>query len=169
MQSIIKVIEGISEYSGKAASWIVYMGIFMLSLEVVSRYFFGSPTMWAHGYTQRLFGSYFVLIGAYTFIHQGHVRIDIIQGRCSERWKNLFDIINCLFLLLWTGILIPVSWKFFLQSYRIREVDEMVLAHPIYWVKFILFLGMVLIFIQGVSELIKKIGEFINLSEEAAC
>ena len=169
MQSIIKVIEGISEYSGKAASWIVYMGIFMLSLEVVSRYFFNSPTVWAHGYTQRLFGSYFILIGAFTFIHQGHVRIDIIQGRCTGRGKTAFDIVNCLFLIVWSGVLIPTSWGFFLKSYRVREVDEMVLAHPIYWVKFLLFMGMLLIFLQGVSELIKKIGEIINPPEESVC
>ncbi|MGC9323630.1 MAG: TRAP transporter small permease subunit [Desulfomonilia bacterium] len=170
MQSIIRCIEGISEYSGRAASWIVYIGIIMLSFEVVARYFFNSPTVWAHGYTQRLFGSYFILIGAYTFVHQGHVRIDIIQGKCSERWKNVFDILNCLFLIVWSGILIPSSWNFFMQSFRIREVDEMVLAHPIYWVKFLLFIGMVLIFLQGLSELVKKIMEFINpTTEQAAC
>jgi len=170
MQSVIRLVEGISEYSGRAASWIVYVGIIMLTFEVVARYFFNSPTVWAHGYTQRFFGSYFVLIGAYTFVHKGHVRIDLVSGHFNERWSNVFDVINCIFLLVWSGVLLPVSWKFFLQSYRVREADEMVLAHPIYWVKGILFIGMVLIFIQGLSELIKKIRGLIRpTTGQATC
>lgn len=168
MQLVVGFVEKISEYSGRVASWIVYAGIIMLTFEVVARYFFDSPTVWAHGYSQRLFGSYFVLIGAYTFVHNGHVRIDLITGRFNERWNNVFDVINCIFLLVWSGALLPASWKFFLQSYRIRETDNMVLAHPIYWVKGILFIGMVLIFIQGLSELIKKIIEIVRpVSEQA--
>jgi TRAP-type mannitol/chloroaromatic compound transport system permease small subunit len=168
MRSAIRGIDVISEYSGRFASWFVYVGIIMLSFEVIARYLFNSPTMWAHGYTQRIFGSYFVLIGAFTFVHQGHVRIDIIQGRFSARWRSFFDVINALFLLVWSGILIPASWNFFLRSYRIGEVDEMVLSHPIWWVKLLLFVGMVLIFLQGLSELAKKILELANPEKEQA-
>jgi len=162
MGSVIRGIDFISEYSGRFISWFVYAGIVMLSFEVIARYLFNSPTMWAHGYTQRIFGSYFVLIGAFTFVHQGHVRIDIIQGIFSARWRSFFDILNALFLLVWSGILIPVSWNFFLRSFKIGEVDEMVLSHPIWWVKLLLFVGMVLIFLQGLSELAKKIIEIVN-------
>ena len=162
MRSLFKTIESISEYSGKWVSWILYVGILMLAFEVVSRYFFNHPTVWAHGYTQRLFGSYFVLVGAYTFIHQGHVRVDLVYERLSARMQNVLDIVNCVFLVTWSGILIPTGWKFFMKSFKVREVDEMVLSHPIWWVKFLLVAGMVLICLQGVSELIKKIMTLVN-------
>jgi TRAP-type mannitol/chloroaromatic compound transport system permease small subunit len=156
MEKFVRTIEAIGEYSGRWVSWIVYAGIIMLSSEVVLRYIFNSPTVWAHGYTQRLYGSYFVLIGAYTFIHKGHVRVDVLYEHLSKRMQALLDIINCVALLVWTGVLIPVSWLFFLKSYNVGEVDEMVLAHPIWWVKFLITVGMVLIFLQGLSELVKK-------------
>ncbi len=165
ISKINKIIEAISEYSGRWASWILYAGIFMLSFEVVARYFFNSPTVWAHGYTQRLFGSYFILIGAYTFVHGGHVRVDLIYGKCSPKIQNILDIVNCFFLILWSGILIPVGWKFFLKSFKVGEADEMVLAHPIWWVKFLLFVGMTLICAQGISELLKKIMELLKLNQ----
>ncbi len=155
MNRFISAMDAVSQYSGKWVAWVVYVGIAFLSLEVVLRYVFNSPTVWAHGYTQRLFGSYFVLIGAYTFVNKGHVRVDVIYEHLSEKKRAVLDLVNCAFLLLWTGVLIPVSWSFFLKSYSINEVDEMVLAHPIWWVKFLIFVGMILIFLQGVSEVMK--------------
>lgn len=157
MEKFVRAMEAISEYSGRWVSWIVYVGIIMLSLEVVLRYVFNSPTVWAHGYTQRLYGSYFVLIGAYTFIHKGHVRVDLLYERLSQKGKAVLDILNCAFLLVWSGVLIPVSWMFFLKSYEMNEVDEMVLSHPIWWVKFMIIIGMILISLQGVAEVMKSI------------
>jgi TRAP-type mannitol/chloroaromatic compound transport system permease small subunit len=157
MEKFIRAVDAISEYSGRWVSWIVYVGIIMLSLEVVLRYVFNSPTVWAHGYTQRLYGSYFVLIGAYTFIHKGHVRVDLLYERVSQKGKAVLDIINCAFLLVWSGVLVPVSIAFFLKSYNMNEVDEMVLAHPIWWVKFMIIIGMLLISLQGLAEVMKSI------------
>jgi len=162
MRSFVKAVETISEYSGRWSAWIIYVGIIMLTFEVFARYFFNSPTVWAHGYTQRLFGSYFILIGAYTFIHKGHVRIDLIQGKFSGRGAIVFDVINAGFLVMWSGLLMPSLWRFFWKAYQIGEKDEMVLAHPIWWVKGLLFVGMVLICLQGISELVKKIMEIVN-------
>ena len=156
MERFVRTVETISEYSGRWVSWVVYVGIIMLSSEVVLRYFFNSPTVWAHGYTQRLYGSYFALIGAYTFIHKGHVRVDLLYEHSSPKMQALQDILNCAFLLLWSGIMIPASWLFFLKSYNMGEVDEMVLAHPIWWVKFLIVVGMALIFLQGIAELVKQ-------------
>lgn len=167
MNKFIKFVETLSMYSGKCTAWIIYAGILMLSYEVVARYVFNSPTVWVHGYTQRLFGSYFILIGAYTFINKGHVRIDLISVRFSEKGNKVFDMVNCLFLILWSGVLIPFSWNFFMRSYQMNEADEMVLSHPIWWVKFMLVLGMCLIFLQGVSELLKSIRDYNQLKKTA--
>lgn len=155
MDRFIRAMDTISEHSGRWVSWIVYVGIIFLSLEVVLRYVFNSPTVWAHGYTQRLFGGYFILIGAYTLVHNGHVRVDVIYNSLSKKKQAVLDLVNMFFLLIWSGIMIPVGWNFFMKSYSISEVDEMVLAHPIWWVKFLIIVGMALIFLQGLSEVLK--------------
>jgi TRAP-type mannitol/chloroaromatic compound transport system permease small subunit len=167
MKIIIGAVEAISLYSGKCVAWIIYAGILMLAYEVVARYFFNSPTMWVHGYTQRLFGSYFILIGAYTFINKGHVRIDLISMRFSEKGKKILDMINCAFLIVWSGVMVPFSWNFFMRSYRMNEVDEMVLSHPIWWVKFMIVLGMFLICLQGVGEFLKNTRELMQLNRSS--
>ena len=141
MGKILRIIDSISEWSGKICSFLVYAGIIMLVFEVVARYFFDSPTVWAHGYSQRLFGSYFVLVGAYTLLQNGHVRIDIIYQRFSLRKRAFFDLINYLMLLIWSFVLIKEGSSFFASSWAIREADEMVLAHPIYPVNFFSSLG----------------------------
>ncbi len=165
MAMIFKSIENLSEWSGRICSWLVYIGIFMLSFEVVSRYVFNAPTVWAHGYTQRFFGSYYVLVGAYAFIHDGHVRIDVLYSRFSEKARAALDCINCLFLIVWGVLVMKAGWTFFMRSFNIREVDEMVLSHPIYPVKFLLVVGMGLIVLQGISTLILKIHFLINGKE----
>jgi TRAP-type mannitol/chloroaromatic compound transport system permease small subunit len=72
-----------------------------------------------------------------------------------------------LFLILWSGVMVPFSWNFFLRSYRMNEVDEMVLSHPIWWVKLMIVVGMFLVCLQGVSEFIKKFREFVQPDRSA--
>ena len=154
MKKFLRITDSISDWSGRTCSFLVYFGIFILAFEVVARYFFGAPTVWAHGYSQRIFGSYFILVGAYTLLKDGHVRVDILYKRFSLRKRAFLDIVNYTLLLIWSCVLIKEGWIFFMNSFGVREVDEMVLAHPVYPVKFLLFIGVVLISIQGLNRLI---------------
>ncbi len=156
MQKVLHTIDSISEWSGKVSSFLIYAGILILVFEVVARYFFKSPTVWAHGYTQRLFGSYFILVGAYTLIKDAHIRVDIVYQRFPIRIRALLDILNYSLLILWTSVLAKEGISFFYHSWQIREVDEMALAHPVYPVKFLLVVGVSLILLQGMGNLAKS-------------
>jgi len=162
MKQFLRVIDNISDWSGRISSFLVFFGIFILAFEVVARYFFGAPTVWAHGYSQRIFGTYFVLVGAYTLLKNGHVRVDIIYQRFSLRVRALLDLLNYALLLIWSFVLIREGWMFFMNSYEIREADEMVLAHPVYPVKFFLFVGVILITLQGLKCLTISIYELVK-------
>ena len=153
MRKFIMITNSFSEWSGKISSFLVYVGMFILVFEVVARYFFNAPTVWAHGYSQRVFGSYFIMIGAYTLLQNGHVRVDVLYRRFSVRGRAFLDVINYALLLLWSCVLIKEGITFFAGSWTVREVDEMVLAHPIYPVKFLLVVGAVLITLQGLNQL----------------
>ncbi len=153
MKKILRTIDGVSKWSGETVSYVIYVGILMLVYEVISRYFFQAPTVWAHGYTQRIFGSYFILVGAYTLLLNGHVRVDILYREFPIRIRALFDILNYSLMILWTSVLVKEGITFFLNSWGIRETDEMALAHPIYPIKFILVLGVSLILLQGLSKI----------------
>lgn len=158
MTRLLNRLEAMTEWTGKLVSYLVWIGAVMLSWEVVARYFFSAPTVWAHGYSQRIFGSYFVLVGGYTLLRGGHVRVDLLTSRLSLRVQKFFDLVNYGFLLLWSGVLIGEGWLFFFDSWKIREVDEMVLAHPVYPYKFLLVIGGLMIFVQGIGCTIRTLG-----------
>jgi TRAP-type mannitol/chloroaromatic compound transport system permease small subunit len=157
MAKLIRTINWMSEWSGKVTSYLVWVGAVMLSWEVASRYVFNAPTIWAHGYSQRIFGSYFILIGAFTLLRGGHVRVDLLTNLFSFRVRKVLDLLNYMFLMLWGAVLITEGWTFFWGSWKLREVDEMALAHPMYPVKFLLVVGAVLITLQAISFFITAI------------
>ena len=166
MEKVFDFVTNMNEKIGKAASYLLYPGMIILVIEVIMRYVFGSPTIWVHGYTQRIFGSYFILIGAHTLLRGGHVRVDLLYNRLKYRARLLLDILNYVLLIIWTSVLLVGGWNFFMYSFKLRQTDEMVLAHPIYPVKFLLVVGIFLIFIQGIVYLIQNISKLVKRKEE---
>jgi TRAP-type mannitol/chloroaromatic compound transport system permease small subunit len=153
MKKVFHAVDSISEWSGRIVSFLIYAGILMLVFEVIARYFFSSPTIWAHGYSQRLFGSYFILVGAFTLVRDAHVRVDIIYQRFSIRVRAFLDVINYGLLILWTSVMAKEGISYFLYSFALREKDESALGHPVYPVKFLLVVGVSLILLQGLSRM----------------
>lgn len=168
---VLRVIHSINLAIGKAVSFLIWAGIVVLCHEVVARYAFGQPTLWAHGYTQRIFGAYFVLVGAYTLIRQDHVRVDLLLNVASPRWRALLDLVNFSFLLLWTGVLSWEAFWFFEDSWRFSEVDDSALRHPMWPVKLAMFLGVALIAVQSVVEWIRSailiVNPYIDVGRDA--
>lgn len=162
MRKIFQAFDSFSEKFGKVVSFIVWIGAIILFIEVFLRYFFNAPTVWAHGYTQRFFGSYFVLIGAFTLVNKGHVRVDVIINRFPFRARKLMDMLNMGMLLVWCFVLTYEGWAFFINSWKVREVDQSALAHPVYPVKFILVIGVVMMGLQGLSHLCQDFLDFIE-------
>ncbi|UZD90371.1 TRAP transporter small permease subunit [Cognatishimia activa] len=158
----LKVITGFNILIGQLVSLLIWAGIVVLCFEVIARYGFGQPTLWAHGYTQRIFGSYFVLIGAYTLIRKDHVRVDILLNTAGPRGRALLDLLNYLFLILWGVILTKEGWLFFLDAWQFNELDDSALAHPMWPPKLALFLGSLLITVQGIVSAIEAIWTFFN-------
>ncbi len=147
---------------GRAVSYAIWIGMVVVVYEVVMRYAFNVPTVWAQGYAQRIFAAYFILIGAYTLIQRGHVRIDLFLGEPSTRRRALLDIINYTVLLIWMAALVWEGWQYFMDAWRFGERDDGALGHPMWPVKLSLFVGVVLMALQGVAELMRAVARLIN-------
>lgn len=159
-------IERLNVLIGKAVSFLIWIGIVVLCWEVVARYLFGAPTIWAHGYTQRIFGAYFVLVGAYTLIRRNHVRVDLLLGTRSPRFNAFLDLVNCAFLITWGVVLIWEGFWLFEDAWRFNELDDSVLRHPMWPIKLALFIGALLITVQGVIEAIRSLVLIVNPKAE---
>ena len=129
---------------------------------MVARYVFGAPTIWAHGYTQRIFGAYFVMVGAYTLIRRNHVRVDLLLGTASPRFNAFLDLVNCAFLIIWGVVLVWEGFWLFEDAWRFNELDDSVLRHPMWPIKLSLFLGALLITAQGVIEAVRSLVLIVN-------
>ena len=159
---LLRRIEYINVLIGKAVSFLIWIGIVVLCWEVVARYVFGAPTIWAHGYTQRIFGAYFVMVGAYTLNRRNHVRVDLLLGTASPRFNAFLDLVNCAFLIIWGVVLVWEGFWLFEDAWRFNELDDSVLRHPMWPIKLSLFLGALLITVQGVIEAVRSLVLIVN-------
>ena len=160
--TVLRLVDAFNEAIGKAVSLLIWAGIVVLCYEVVARYAFEQPTLWAHGYTQRIFGAYFVLVGAYTLLRNDHVRVDLLLNTGSPRRRAFLDFINFAFLVLWGAVLSYEAFWFFEDSWRFNEVDDSALRHPMWPPKLALFVGVALITLQGLVELLRALIRIIN-------
>jgi len=110
LRKVLKVVDAISDYSGRAFSWLALALILVLVFEVIARWGFNRPTVWAH-LTSQMMGGTLVAIGlAYAHVHRKHLRIDIIYRKLPIRVRMILDV--CFFLLF----MVPLLYVFLTNS-----------------------------------------------------
>jgi len=154
-----RVIDALNEAVGRGVKWLVLIATLISAANASLRYGFDlSSNAWLE-LQWYLFALIFLLGAGYTLKHNGHVRIDVIYSRLSLRaqaWIDLFG--SLLFLLPVAGLMAWFSWSMFVEAWSIQEVSADsggLLRWPI---KLALPLGFGLLFLQGVSETIKRAG-----------
>src|SRR5262249_62067673 len=91
MDRLLFLVDEISTWVGKTAGWCILILTFTTSYEVFSRYLFGAPTEWAFDASYMLYGTLFMLAGAYTLARNGHVRGDFIYPAWSPPPQTTLD------------------------------------------------------------------------------
>ena len=89
----VHFLDQISLWSGRLTGWLIIPMVLSLVWEVVARYFFNAPTVWAYDMTYMLYGSFFMLGAAYTLMRGGHIRTDSLYGGWSVRKQGLVDAV----------------------------------------------------------------------------
>lgn len=155
MVRIIKIIDRISIYSGKLCAIPLFLVIFVVLYEVIARYWFSSPTQWAN--ELMLMGCAFVYLAGGAWVLQGnkHIRMELLYDKLSERGKALMDLVTSIFLFLYLGFFTIISGKLALESLILKETTGSSWDPPFYPIKILFTLSVVLIVIQGVSNLLK--------------
>lgn len=166
LASFLKVVDAISEWSGKGIAYLILPGILILALEVVLRYVFDSPTMWAHGTTQRIFATYYILSGAYIFRYNKHVSVDIVYNRFSLRTRANLSLIGSLFFFVFCGVMLWKGIDFAWTSLSQLEPDATPWRAPLYPFKMMIPLGALLILLQGLAKFIRDLMTVITGREE---
>lgn len=163
----LSFIDALSLWSGRIASWLTLAAVLLLTLEVVRRYFFNSPTLWAHEVTTLMFGLLYVLTGAYAHRERAHVGVDVLYVRLSPRGQALINILGFVFLTLFAGSLTVYGWQFFLASWQNREFSLANAALPIYPFKLAIPIGSLLLWLQGLAQFIRDLERLLRGGQNA--
>jgi len=156
---IVRIIDKISDVSGKLAAWIIIPNVLALVYEVFSRYLFNSPTIWSYEVTYFLYAAHFILGAAFALKERAHTRVEVFYSRRSERTQAL---INCLgYIILFFPAMILIIYggiDFVKMSYEMGERSAVSAWRPLMWpFRAILPIGMFLLLLQGIAEFIKAV------------
>jgi TRAP-type mannitol/chloroaromatic compound transport system permease small subunit len=157
--SLSKYIDALNEKIGLSISWALLLAVLICSGNAIVRYAFNtSSNAWLE-VQWYLFGAIFLLASSYTLRRNEHVRIDVVVGRFSKRTQVWIDVFGFLFFLLPATLLIlyfavPFAW----ESVRNQEVSNNAGGLIVWPAKILIPIGFLLLTLQGISELIKRVG-----------
>lgn len=159
MRTILRVIDLISEWTGRTIRWICVAVFLVLCYEVVLRHGFGAPTIWAFT-VSRILGCTIVVLGAaYTLLHNRHVRVDVFYSRLSPKAKAIVDMICALiFFFPLMYVLIRTSADYMLFSLSMGQVIKWTPWYPpVAPLRAVILVGFCLLTLQGVAQFIRDL------------
>jgi TRAP-type mannitol/chloroaromatic compound transport system permease small subunit len=157
--ALARAIDALTERIGKIVIWLVLVATLVSAGNALARWALGaSSNAWLE-IQWYLFGAVFLLAAGYTLKHNGHVRIDIFYGRLGARGQAWIDLIGgLLFLLPMAGLLAWLGWPMFIDAWTTHEMSPDAGGLARWPVKLLLPLGFGLLALQGVAEIIKRLG-----------
>jgi TRAP-type mannitol/chloroaromatic compound transport system permease small subunit len=156
-QRFLHTIDGISTWFGKAAAWLIVGLMALVCAEVFKRYILNMPTAWIFDASNMLYGTLFMIAGAYTLAQNAHVRGDFLYSSMKPRTQALLDIVlYIVFFLPGIAALVYAGWDYALDSYRINEHSNVTAdGPPVYHFKFMSPLAGALLLMQGAAEIMR--------------
>jgi TRAP-type mannitol/chloroaromatic compound transport system permease small subunit len=157
MNRFLKAVDWVSETSGKGVSFLILLLTAVVLYEIIARYIFNSPTIWAHEVAQMIFGTYVILMGAYVLKHGSHVNVESLYNRFSPRMRALLDLFTWSLFFLFCGLIFWKGAGMAWDSFLVRETGPTSFAPPIYPFKAMIPLGALLILLQGSAKYLRAI------------
>jgi TRAP-type mannitol/chloroaromatic compound transport system permease small subunit len=158
LKRFLRIIDTISEWTGRIFNWTVAVIILLVVLEVILRRVFNRPTIWSFEVTIQLYALYFMILAGYALLHKSHVAVDIIYVKCSMRTRAILDVIS--YMIFFFPFLTVVLYKgifYAANSWQMDERSWSVFAPPLYPIKSIIPLMAFLLIIQGIAVFIRQL------------
>ena len=160
--SLSRLIDRLNERVGHAFYWLVLVTVLVSAANAVVRKLFNYSSNGLLEIQWYFFSAIFLFLAGYTLLRNEHVRIDVISSRLSKRAQTWIDILGTLFFLLPMAILLMwLSWPVFVDAYQRNEISTNAGGLIIWPARLLVPIGFLLLILQGVSELIKRIA-FLN-------
>ncbi len=157
-KQLSKFCDAINEWTGRIFSWVIVPLVLLTVMEVILRRFLNSPTIWSFEVLKQLYGLHFMIVAGFGLLYGSHVSVDVFTMVLSKKKKAILDIIS--YVIFFFPFVIVCTWQgysFAARSWAMKETTWSVFAPPVYPIKTVIIISFILLFIQGISEVIKRI------------
>jgi TRAP-type mannitol/chloroaromatic compound transport system permease small subunit len=175
VQRFLHAIDGISTWVGKAAAWLIIGLMILVCAEVFKRYIINAPTAWIFDADNMLYGTLFMLCGAYTLAQNAHVRGDFLYSSMRPRMQAALDLaLYLIFFVPGIAALIYAGYAYAADSWHIAEHSNVTAeGPPVYPFKTVIPIAGALVLLQGVAEMARcvvclKTGEWPSRLKDVA-
>src|ERR1700675_3331263 len=159
MQKVLLFVDKMSTWVGQAFSWFIVALTLHITWEVFSRYVLDNPRAWAFDAMIMMYGTLFMMAGAYTLAKNGHVRGDVIYGFFTPRAQAILDL--TLYIVFFIPGIIALTYAGYFyaaDSWRINEHSNITAEGPaVYPFKTVIPLAGAFVLVQGIVEIIRCI------------
>jgi TRAP-type mannitol/chloroaromatic compound transport system permease small subunit len=155
----LHAVDGISTWVGKAVAWLMIVLMLVVCAEVFKRYILNAPTAWIFDLDNMLYGSLFMLCGAYALAQNAHVRGDFIYSSMKPRTQATLDLVlYFVFFIPGIAALIYAGYDYAADSWRIAEHSNVTAdGPPVYHFKSVIPVAGALVMLQGLAEILRCI------------
>ena len=156
MQKLLLAVDRASTWLGQAFAWLIVALTLMITWEVFSRYVLNRPHDWALNLQIMMYGTLFMMAGAYTLSKNGHVRGDVLYGFFRPRTQAWIDLVLYgLFFLPGVVAMAWAGWEYANESLAIREKTFSATPLPLYPFKFVIPVAAAMLLLQGLVEIVR--------------
>lgn len=156
IEKVLTGVESLSTWIGKAFAWLIVALMLVVCIEVCKRYLLNMPTAWVYDVNNMMYGTLFMMCGAYALAHDAHVRGDFLYGSMPPRRQAALDLV--LYIVFFFPGIIALTWAgwvYFSDSLAIRETTFNATPLPIYPFKFFIPVAGATVLLQGISEVVR--------------
>lgn len=154
---LFAAIDRLSEVAGQVVAVLVPAMALVICYEVVARYAFNAPTIWAHNLSTFMFGYLGLLAGAYVQSKGRHIRVDLLYGRLSPRAQAGLDLVSYLLAFLFLSLIATYGWHKAMDDFRIGARLSSEWAPPRGHFTLMIPLGATLLILQSLADWLRSL------------
>ena len=161
LERFLRVIDVINTWVGRTVAHLLILLMLVMTYEVVMRYLFTSPSLWAMEMNQCISVVLVALGGGYALLNGKHINADVLYSRLGERTRAIIDLVTAPLFFLFIIVLVWQTWDVAVESWEMKEYTQMA-GIPIYPVRMIIVVGGLLILFQGFAKFVRDFAKAVK-------
>lgn len=159
VKKFVHAVDKLNTFVGQVTMYMVFLMIAILLYEPIARNLFGISSIWAVEMAQFTMAAYYLVGGGYSMILKGHVRMDLLYGRWSDRKKAAVDVVTGLFLIFYLVFLLVGAYSSIEYAVMYGQKNRSAWAPYMAPIKIIMGVGVLLMLLQAIAELLKDLAK----------